>query len=92
MNQPPNHVRFIIGCITTLALVATLCGGWLLWKGFAGGGELVMVVNTAIAGMIGFLSNRQPSPTTTTTSTATDSGAVVTTEVTPDPKPKPKNK
>lgn len=57
---PQNHVRFIIGCITALAMVSALCGAWLLWKGFAGGGELVMTVNTAIAGMIGFLSNRQP--------------------------------
>lgn len=62
-TQPANHVKFIIGCITTLALTSALCGAWLLWKGFAGGGELVMTVNTAIAGMIGFLSNRRPEPT-----------------------------
>lgn len=60
---PVNHVKFIIGCITALALTSALCGAWLLWKGFAGGGELVMTVNTAIAGMIGFLSNRRPEPT-----------------------------
>lgn len=59
---PVNHVRFIIGCITLLALVSALCGAWLLWKGFAGGGELVMTVNTAIAGMVGFLANRQSPP------------------------------
>lgn len=60
--NPPQNVRFIIGCITLLAFTAALCGAWLLWKGFAGGGELVMTVNTAIAGMIGFLSNRQQPP------------------------------
>jgi hypothetical protein len=60
--SPQNHVRFIIGCIAWLATISALAGAWLLWKGFAGGGELVMTVNTAIAGMIGFLSNRQPPP------------------------------
>lgn len=69
MNQPNNHVRFIIGCITLIAMTGCICGAWLLWKGFAGGGELVMTVNTAIAGMIGFLSN-QPKPPTTTPSGA----------------------
>lgn len=62
VTAPANHVRFVIGCITALAMVSALCGGFLLWKGYAGGGELVMTVNTAIAGMIGFLSNRQTPP------------------------------
>lgn len=61
MPTQPNHTRFVIGCITLLAMTSALCGGWLLWKGFAGGGELIMTVNSAVAGMIGFLSNqRQP--------------------------------
>ncbi len=62
---PSNHVRFVIGCITALAMISALCGGFLLWKGFNGGGELVMTVNTAIAGMIGFLSNQTKPPQTT---------------------------
>lgn len=61
MTAEITPVKFIIGCITALAMVSALCGGFLLWKGYAGGGELVMTVNTAIAGMIGFLSNR-PAP------------------------------
>lgn len=70
MNQN-NHVRFVIGCITILAGLASLAGAFLLWRGYSGGSELVMTVNTAIAGMIGFLSNRQqtpepPKPTPTT--------------------------
>lgn len=69
---PQNHVRFIIGCITILALTSAMAGAWLLWKGFTGGGELVMTVNTAIAGMIGFLSNRQPSPQTASGAVATE--------------------
>ena len=59
---PTTHVRFIIGCITLLAVISALAGAWLLWKGFAGGGELVMTVNSAVAGMIGFLSNRPATP------------------------------
>lgn len=69
---PQNHVRFVIGCITLLAMVSSIAGAFLLWKGFAGGEALVMTVNTAIAGMIGFLSNRQTPPPTTS------SGAVAT--------------
>lgn len=65
---PQNHVRFVIGCITMLAMVSALCGGFLLWKGFAGGGELVMTVNSAVAGMIGFLSNRPVPPPAVTES------------------------
>lgn len=34
-------------------------GCWLLWKGFAGGGELVITLNTAISGLVGFLGGRQ---------------------------------
>ncbi len=71
---PVNHTRFIIACITFISSLAALCGAWLLWKGFAGGGELVMTVNTAIAGMIGFLSN-QPKPP------QTGAGGAITTEV-----------
>lgn len=76
--NPTNHVRFIIGCITLLATLSALAGAWLLWKGFAGGGELVMTVNTAIAGMIGFLSNRQPQ---------TASGALATEVTNPPARP-----
>lgn len=75
MNPQPSHTRFIIGCITLLAMTCALCGGWLLWKGFAGGGELVMTVNTAIAGMVGFLANQSkatPPPTTPSGAIATE--------------------
>lgn len=80
MNQQ-SHTRFIVGCITALGALAAITGAWLLWKGFAGGGELVVTLNSAISGLVGFLGGRQMNaPATTTTSTATDSGSVVTTE------------
>lgn len=69
---PQTHVRFIIGCITLLALASALCGAFLLWKGYNGGGELVMTVNTAIAGMVGFLGQQKPLPTTPSGAIATD--------------------
>lgn len=50
-----DHTPLIVICITILATTCAVEGGWLLWKGFAGGGELVMTVNTAIAGLVGFL-------------------------------------
>jgi hypothetical protein len=81
MNPSPvTHVRFIIGCITLLALASALCGAFLLWKGYNGGGELVMTVNTAIAGMVGFLGQQKPPPTTT-------SGAIATEVTNPPTKP-----
>lgn len=53
----PDHTRFIVGCVSLLGGFAGVLGAFLLWKGYNGGGELVMTVNTAIAGLIGFLSN-----------------------------------
>lgn len=47
-------------------MTATVGGCWLLWKGFAGGGELVMTLNTAISGLIGFLGGRNTAAPTTT--------------------------
>lgn len=85
MTAPQDHTRFIVGCITMLAASAAFGGMWLLWKGFAGGGELVVTLNTAISGLVGFLGGRgtRPPPPTETTTTATanpDGSAVLTTE------------
>lgn len=89
MTQPQNHTRFIVAWIGVLGLSAAVAGTWLLWKGFAGGGELVVTLNSAISGLVGFLGGRALNPTaTTTTSTATDAGAVVTTETGGEPEPK----
>lgn len=59
---PTNHTRLIILCITVLAAIAGACGTWLLWKGFAGGEGLAQTLNTAIAGMLGFLAHKSASP------------------------------
>ncbi len=53
-----THTALVVICITFLAFTATVEGSYLLWKGFAGGGELVMTLNTAISGLIGFLGGR----------------------------------
>lgn len=57
-----SHTRLVVCCITFLAFTATVTGSYLLWKGFAGGGELVMTLNTAISGLIGFLGGRVSNP------------------------------
>lgn len=60
MNPPKDHTRTVVVCITLLGMSSAVGGMWLLWKGFTGGGELVVTLNTAIAGLVGFLgrSNR----------------------------------
>lgn len=62
----PDHTRFIVGCVSILGAFSGILGAFLLWKGYAGGGELIMTVNTAIAGLIGFLSNSRKETLSTT--------------------------
>ncbi len=57
-----NHTPMVVICVTILASQAALTGAFLLWKGFAGGGELVVTLNTAISGLIGFLGGRATAP------------------------------
>ncbi len=88
-----GHVRFIVGAVTILASLSAMIGGWLLWKGFAGGELLCSQVGVAIGGLLTMLSQRpqqqqQPAtasvsvgtPPVTTTSTApANTTATVTT-------------
>lgn len=87
MMNPPDHTRFVVGCVTAIAIITAICGAWLLWKGFAGGGECIMTANTAVGGLIGFLSSRgrQVSPPSTTTAISSPDGTVgVTTGTLPE--------
>lgn len=70
MNETPapiSHVKFIVGCVTILALFCASVGGFLLWKGYAGGELLCAQVGTAIGGLLTMLSQKpqQPQPPTT---------------------------
>ena len=53
-----THTALVVVCVTILATIASVIGGWLLWKGFSGGGEMIITLNTAISGLIGFLGGR----------------------------------
>lgn len=93
MTPTQSHTRFIVTWIGILGLAAAIAGTWLLWKGFAGGGELVVTLNSAISGLVGFLGGRgMNNPATTTTATATDAGSVVTTETAGEGAPAKKGK
>lgn len=55
-----NHTRFIVACVTVLGVLCILAGGVLTWRGYnaellIGGGV------AAISGLLGVISNRQPS-------------------------------
>lgn len=80
--SPKNHTALIVICITVMGMTAALSGSWLLWKGFAGGGELVITLNTAIGVLGGFLGGRamnQPPSSTTAISSADGTAEVTTT-------------
>jgi hypothetical protein len=55
---PRSYIPLVVVCVTCLASLSAIIGGWLLWKGFAGGGEMIITLNTAISGLIGFLGGR----------------------------------
>lgn len=70
--QTKSHTGLIVICVTWLGSLAALGGAWLLWKGFTGGSELVLALNSAISGLIGFLGGRAmttPTPDISVTST-----------------------
>ena len=80
-SPPPSHTKIVVLCVTFLASLAAVTGAFLLWKGFAGGGELVITLNTAISGLIGFLGGRaMPPPSNMKISNPPDEPVPVTTE------------
>lgn len=56
--NPPNHIRFIVGCITVLGLAAGVGGYLLLSKGYQGGEIFATMAGGAITGLLGMLSMR----------------------------------
>lgn len=60
-NNPSNHTRFVVACITFLGILCVVGGTALVFKGYPGdlviGGGLA-----AISGLIGMLSNRTNTP------------------------------
>lgn len=53
-----GHTRFIVACITLLALIATGCGSYLLLKGFQSGELLAQMGSNGLAGLVGFLGGK----------------------------------
>lgn len=51
-QQQTNHIRFVVGNLTFLALVSIGCGTYLLASGYQSG-ELYVGVATAVTGYIG---------------------------------------
>lgn len=81
-NPVKNHTPLVVICVTFLATIASTTGAFLLWKGFAGGGELVVTLNTAISGLIGFLGGRATASPPLTPPDITISGQPPKVEVT----------
>jgi hypothetical protein len=58
-----HQARLVICCVTFLATQATVAGVWLHAHGFPGGAGLTLIIlNTAISGLIGFLGGRMMPP------------------------------
>ncbi len=59
----PSHVTLVVICVTLLATEAAAGGLWLSSQGFQGGAGLTLIIlNTAISGLIGFLGGRGTVP------------------------------
>lgn len=55
----PSHVTLTVICVTILATEAAVGGLWLHSHGYPGGAGLTLIIlNTAISGLIGFLGGR----------------------------------
>ncbi|MEP6671705.1 MAG: hypothetical protein ABJF10_21270 [Chthoniobacter sp.] len=82
--NPPNHLRFIVACLTAIALASAVAGGWLLFKGYQSGELFVGIVSTVAGGLVGMISMRGSTPanppTDTTTTISSTSIAPVKTE------------
>lgn len=76
---PPNHIRFIISCLTLLALSSMGCGTYLLMTGYQSGELFVGIATGITGGIVGMISMRGGSGTPTT-----QSGAIAT-EITNQP-------
>lgn len=59
--NPPNHTRFIVLCITILAMVATGGGTYLILKGFQQGELLAQMGSNGLSGLVGFLGGKMAS-------------------------------
>lgn len=59
--NPPNHTKFIVLCITGLAMAATLVGSYLLLKGFQSGELLAQMGSNGLSGLVGFLGGKMSS-------------------------------
>ncbi len=53
-----NHLRFIVGMLTLMALVFGGIGGYLLLKGFQSGELFVGIVGSISGGIVGMISMR----------------------------------
>lgn len=73
--NPNNHTRFIVLCITGLAMMATGAGAYLLLKGFQQGELLAQMGSNGLSGLVGFLGGKMASEVKTGT------GGAIQTEV-----------
>lgn len=55
---PPTHLRFIIGCLTALAVIAMAAGAYLLVKGYQSGELFVTIAGSIAGGIVGMISMR----------------------------------
>lgn len=82
MNSP-GHTRFIVLCITVMAMAATSFGGYLILKGFQQGELLCQMGSNGLSGLVGFLGGKVMSQPTT------PSGALATEVTNPPSQPVP---
>lgn len=56
--NPADHTKYIITCVSFLSFTALTLGGFLEYKGFAGGAVLIGAGGNGLTGLIGYLGGR----------------------------------
>lgn len=77
MTPPPDHTKFIAGCVTAIALVSLACATALIFKGYTA--ELMVGIASAAGGSLGTMLAMKRNPQTGSADTNVAGDATITT-------------
>ena len=57
---PPNHTRYIVGCLLVIVLACIGCGTWLFIAGYQSGELLIGIASAGTGALGGMVATRPP--------------------------------